>query len=191
MGFDRKSPFAMLVLVLLFATPIHAAEPPRVEPPRVERVEESLSPHEKLTIGEAEYIGIPALRTVFKARIDTGATTTSIFAINVEEFERDGKPWARFVVKNAEQKKDYPLELPVVGVAKIKKRGRAGETRRPEVELDLTMGEATRRLKVNLADRTGFEYPLLIGRDFLRGLALVDVAKKYTQKTPGAPEAEQ
>ena len=50
------------------------------------------------------------------------------------------------------------------------------------------MGEVTRLVEVNLADRTGFEYPLLIGRDFLRDVAVVDVSEKYTQATPGAPE---
>ena len=56
--------------------------------------------------------------------------------------------------------------------------------------LDLPMGKVTRLVEVNLADRTGFEYPLLIGRDFLRDVAVVDVTKKYTQATPGAPEPE-
>ena len=53
------------------------------------------------------------------------------------------------------------------------------------------MGDVTKRLDVNLNDRTGFEYPLLIGRDFLGGLALVDVTLKYTQETQGAPEEDK
>ncbi len=180
-----RLPFAAFVLILLFAMSLQAAEPPKVE-----RAAKNPAPTEKLVIGEAEHIGIPALDAVFKARIDTGATTTSIYAVDIQEFERDTKPWVRFVVKNAEQKKDYPLEMPVASVAMIKKRGVEGETRRPAVKLVLVMGDATRQVNVNLADRTGFEYPLLIGRDFLRGLAVVDVSKKYTQETPGAPGAK-
>jgi len=179
--------YIRLVLTLLvFGLPV-AASSQTADPPKVKRVESSTAAYEKLVIGEAEYVRIPVLDAVFKARIDTGATTTSIHATDIEMFERDGKPWARFVVKNPGLKKKYPLEMPVARIAKIKKRGEDGETERPAVELDLTLGEATKPVKVNLADRKGFEYPLLIGRDFLRGLAIVDVSKKYTQKTPGAP----
>ena len=87
------------------------------------------------------------------------------------------------MVKHPVKKKEYPLEKPVARIAQIKKRGEKGFTKRPAVELDLILGEVTKRVKVNLADRTGFEYPLLIGRDFLRGVALVDVSLKHTQQT--------
>jgi len=170
-----------LFVGMFFAAPLQA-----LDPPKVKRVGSSDAPSEKLLIGEAEYIGIPGIEAVFNARIDTGATTTSIFAIDIEEFERDGEPWARFVVVNTDKKKEYPLERPVSRVIQIKKRGVDGFTRRLAVAVDLTLGEVTRRVDVNLADRTGFEYPLLIGRNFLRGLAIVDVGKKYTQKTPGS-----
>ncbi len=183
MPLGKKPPFIPFLTFLLVAIASQAADPPKVE-----RVEASASSGEKLTIGEAEYIAVPAIDAVFDARIDTGATTTSIYATDVEEFERDGKSWVRFVVQNPDAEKEYPMELPVARVAMIKKRGQEGETRRPAVALDLIMGEVTRLVEVNLADRTGFEYPLLIGRDFLRDVAVVDVSKKYTQATPGAPE---
>ncbi len=188
MRLGKKLPFIPLItftMILCLATALQAADPPKVE-----RVGESVSLPDKLVIGEAEYIAVPAIDAVFDARIDTGATTTSIYATDVEEFERDGKPWVRFVVQNPDAEKTYPMELPVARIAMIKKRGQEGETRRPAVALDLTMGKVTRLVEVNLADRTGFEYPLLIGRDFLRDVAVVDVTKKYTQATPGAPEPE-
>ncbi|MCP3871147.1 MAG: ATP-dependent zinc protease [Gammaproteobacteria bacterium] len=173
-----KLNFVLVVFSSLFALQVQA-----VDPPKVERVINDNASHEKLVIGEAEYIDIPALKATFNARIDTGAATTSVFAANIEEFERDGKPWVRFTVMNPDQKKEYPLERPVARVARIKKRGEDGFTRRPAVAADLTLGKVTRQITVNLADRTGFEFPLLIGRDFLRGLAVVDVSKKYTQKS--------
>ena len=175
-----------VLAALVLASVAYAAEPPKVE-----RLVKGGVPAEKIMIGEAEYIGVPLTGSVFKARIDTGATTSSIFAVDVEEFERDGKPWVRFVVRNDDSKETFPLEAPVAGVAKIKKRGQEGFTRRPAVTLDLVMGDVTKKIKVNLADRTGFEYPLLIGRDFLAGLAVVDVTLSYTQKTPGAPTDDE
>ena len=52
---------------------------------------------EKLTIfGEAEYITIKPDNIRLKARIDTGATTSSIHATQIKIFERDGKKWVNF-----------------------------------------------------------------------------------------------
>ncbi len=175
-----------LLVILIWASAAVAADPPKVG-----RLSESGTPTEKIMIGEAEYIGIPLIGAVFKARIDTGATTTSIFATDVEEFERDGKSWVRFIVRNDDSGDTFPLEARVARVVEIKKRGQEGFTRRPAVAMDLVMGEMTKQVKVNLADRTGFEFPLLIGRDFLSGLAVVDVTLSYTQETPGAPTDEE
>jgi hypothetical protein len=171
---------AALPALILLASPLLAAEPVKVP-----RANGNAAPAGKVTIGAVEYVGIPALGDSFKARIDTGATTTSIYAVDVEEFERDGKPWVRFVVKHPEKKKEYRLERPVARVAKIKRRGRDGVIRRPAVELELVIGPIAKRVSVNLADRTGFRFPLLIGRDFLDGSAIVDVSLERTQPVPG------
>ena len=184
-GFWASSTIALLLAALLFPVPALA------EAPKVERVGDDTLPADKITIGNAEMVAVPLIDAVFKARIDTGATTTSIFAIDLEEFERDGEPWVRFVVRNDETDESYALEAAVTRVAEIKKRGEEGFTRRPAVSMDLVLGDVTRRIDVNLADRTGFEFPLLIGRDFLGGVALVDVTLSYTQQTPGAPEMDE
>lgn len=189
MNLSRRFVLSGAIALSLFLGGLGAAE--SAEAPEVKRLAKDLTPSDKVTIGEAEYVGIPLIDAVFKARIDTGATTTSIYAVDIEEFERDGKPWVRFVVKNDESKEEYPLEARVARVAEIKKRGEEGFTRRPAVSMDLVLGEATRSIKVNLADRSGFEFPLLIGRDFLSGIAVVDVTLSYTQKTPGSPKAEE
>jgi hypothetical protein len=170
-----------LFLFLLVIAPL-----PAVEPPSVERAGGESAPAEKLVIGEVEYVAIPLLDSVFAARIDTGAKTTAIYAVDIETFERDGKPWARFTIKNPHKDNEFPLEMEVARTARVKQEGRESE-RRMGVTLDLTIGEITKRLTVSLADRSGFEYPLLIGRDFLSGSAVVDVTRKFTQKTPGAP----
>ncbi len=175
--------FSLLIGLTPLAVPVLAADPPKVE-----RLSEKGPPPDKLVIGQAEWIAVPLTDSVFRARIDTGATTTSIFATDIEIFERDGKNWVRFVIQNTDPEAEFPMEAPVARIVPIKKRGVEGHTRRPAVEMDLVMGEATRKVEVNLADRTGFEFPLLIGRDFLKGLAVVDVTLKYTQKTPGAPD---
>ena len=169
-----------LILFVLGVTPLRA-----VEPPRVERAGSKSSAPEKLIVGEVEYVAIPVLDTVFQARIDTGAKASSIHAVDVATFERDGKPWVRFTIKNPCKNLEFPLEMEVSRTARIKQQGEDSE-RRNSVTLVVTLGDITREVDVNLADRSNFDYPVLIGRDFLKGTAVVDVAQQYTQKTPGA-----
>ena len=58
----------------------------------------------KIIIGETEMVRITPPQVTLKARIDTGATTTSIDARNITAFERDSKKWVKFsVIKGGER----------------------------------------------------------------------------------------
>ncbi len=54
-------------------------------------VEKPISSDSKIIVGSNEYVYVPSLKLTYKAKIDTGATTTSIHALDIKEFERDGK----------------------------------------------------------------------------------------------------
>ena len=176
---------ASLTVFVLVIAPLRADKPPQVE-----RAGSASAAPEKLIIGEVEYVAVPALDMVFRARIDTGAKASSIHAVDIETFERDGNPWVRFTIKHPDKNREIPLEMEVSRTARIKQQGQDSE-RRHSVPLVVTLGNITKELDVNLADRSNFEYPLLIGRDFLKGAAMVDVAQRYTQKTPGAPRGDK
>jgi hypothetical protein len=42
------------------------------------------------------------------------------------------------------------------------------------------LGQILSKIDVNLSDRTDFEYPLLIGRNFLMDNMIVDVSRHHT-----------
>lgn len=137
---------------------------------------------DKQVFGEVEMGQIPALSLRFPARIDTGARTTSLHATDVELFERDGKDWVRFRNDrsgNSVQNWEQPLKRMV----RIKRK-QGGIIERPVIELKVQIGDVIQRLEVNLADRSNFEYPLLVGRDFLQDLVIVDVSKRYIADQP-------
>lgn len=135
----------------------------------------------KQLFGEAEMSNIPALKLRLPARIDTGARTTSLHATQIELFERDGKNWVRFQSRNGA--KPMIQELPLKRKVRIKRKDK-GIVERPVVELKVQIGDVVQRLDVNLADRSHFEYPVLIGRDFLQDLVIVDVSKSYIADQP-------
>ena len=54
------------------------------------------------------------------------------------------------------------------------------DERRYVVRMWLTLGNTRSRVDVNLSDRTNFQYPLLIGRNFLTDSLIVDVSRHHT-----------
>eukprot|EP01156_Anaeramoeba_ignava_P011314 Anaeramoba_ignava/a482742_7.p1 GENE.a482742_7~~a482742_7.p1 ORF type:complete len:214 (+),score=9.91 a482742_7:59-700(+) len=135
----------------------------------------------KVTIGEVEYVFIPSLDIRLKARIDTGAKTSSIHAVEIKEFERDGEKWVKFKIldnnKNLIQK-----ALPLHRIVHIKQESDTKSDRRYVVNMKLKLGDLEQLVEVSLNDRSHLNYPVLIGRNFLRGLFVVDVSKKFLLK---------
>ena len=121
---------------------------------------------------------------MFHAKLDTGAKTTSINAINPEFFERDGQRWSRFSIMNKDNK-TVTIEAPVVREATIKRHFEQKQTR-PVIMLDICIGKVRKKEEVNLVDRSKLNYQLLIGRNFLKGDLLIDSASTYLL-TPDCP----
>ena len=135
---------------------------------------------DQIIIGAVEEVELPDYKVSLNARIDTGATTTSINAQNIKKFERDGKKWVKFEIHN-ESGKLVALEKPVTRMVNIKRHG-ADDQIRYAVKLKLKLGKVNTVSEVTLADRAKFTYPLLIGRSFLTDMAIVDVSKEFTTK---------
>ncbi len=129
-------------------------------------------------VGEVEYALVGTNGPLHKARIDTGATTTSVGFAEITPFERDGRKWVKFTVRDRITGQTYPFERPVVRTASIKRHG-AAPVERPVVKLQITIGEIAGDIEVSLADRDAFDYPVLIGRNFLDGNFVVDVGNRY------------
>lgn len=135
---------------------------------------------EQIIIGAVEEVQLPDQKISLNARIDTGATTTSINAQNIKKFERDGKKWVKFEIHN-EKGKLASIEKPVSRMVNIKRHG-AEDQIRYAVKLKLKLGKINIVSEVTLADRSKFTFPLLIGRSFLTDMAIVDVSKEFTTK---------
>jgi hypothetical protein len=130
-------------------------------------------------IGEVEYVTVNPSNIKFEARIDTGAKSSSLHVEDVQLIEREGKPYARFSLFNKKTNKMLTLERPLIRKVLIKQT--SGEVeRRLVVKLWLTLGKSKDEVDVTLSDRTGFEFPLLIGRNLLTDRAIVDVRLRHT-----------
>lgn len=137
----------------------------------------------KLLLGAAEWVWLKAAGKPLRARIDTGASTSSISSANIETFERDGKDWVRFQLIE-EGSPSVEIESRLLRTVKIRQASMEKGERRYVVRLPIQLGEFIEEAEFTLADRANMRYPVLLGREFLRDVAVVDVSKKYTQAKP-------
>jgi hypothetical protein len=135
-------------------------------------------------IGQAEYVTVLPANYRYQARIDSGATTCSMSALDIEQFERDGEKWVRFRLPipseeaGDELQKSDPMEYPISRIANIKRHG-AEDQIRPAVKMTVRLGRFEDRVEFTLTDRTKYEFPILVGRNLLEGHAVVDVSQSY------------
>lgn len=130
-------------------------------------------------VGAVEWARVEPAGLWLESRIDTGADTTSMHAEDIQLIEKDGKRYVSFVLIDALTGSRHPQELRLRRRVLIKQSD-GPDQRRYVVRMWVTLGEARSRIDVNLTDRTNFEYPLLIGRNFLIDTMIVDVSRHHT-----------
>ncbi len=146
---------------------------------------DTVSANSKHIIGATATLTITESGLSFPARIDTGAQSCSL---HVEKIEIKGESnirvrnvgkRARILLKDAKGKTEW-IEAIIAKAVRVKSSSlKTGEyDRRYKVRLTLQWKDVRKEVLVTLNDRTEMEFPLLIGRNFLRGDFLVDVAKK-------------
>ncbi len=139
-------------------------------------------------IGEVEPVTIVKAGLTLPARIDTGATTSSLDARDIQRFERDGKKWVRFMLVDRRSGKKVKIEGRLTRTVEITRHG-TGPQYRPVVKLKAILGQAELYREFSLTDRSAFTYPVLIGRNFLQGEFIVDVTRKNTT-TPMSEDSQ-
>jgi hypothetical protein len=137
-----------------------------------------LAAAQKWVVGWVEKVRIYPGNLVLHAKLDSGAEYSSLHAANLTQFERDGKTWARFELQDRESH-TVTLERPILRLATIKRHFLQSQ-KRPVIKLGICLGNFYRVTEVNLVDRSGFMYPMLIGRKFMEGAVAIDPASKYT-----------
>ncbi|SFU28696.1 RimK/LysX family protein [Halomonas korlensis] len=145
----------------------------------------------KVLVGRSEWVGLPDVGTYLKARVDSGANTSSLSATEITPFERDGEDWVRFKLGVNEEDVvvedvvDEWIEEPVVRRVRIIQA--AGEESRPVISLIMTLGSIREPVEFTLKDRSHLSYPVLLGRRFLLDISVIDVAQTYIHERPEFP----
>lgn len=139
------------------------------------------APKAHVVVGELEHIYLTPPNIALTARIDTGAKTSSLNALDMVEFERDGKAHVRFNIIDPKSGEKVEIIRRIVRHVKIKEHEGEAQSR-PIVKMRVRLGDLDQPIKMTLTDRSEFKNQVLIGRNFLRDYAIVDVSQKFKTK---------
>ncbi|NGX16643.1 RimK/LysX family protein [Wenzhouxiangella sp. XN24] len=135
----------------------------------------------KTIFGYVERVVISAEGLSLKARLDTGALTSSLDAHNIVRFRRGDARYVRFDVRDPATDEYVTLERPLVRNVRIRQH-EGPPVRRPVVRMRLCLGHLVREVEVNLTSRKQLIYPLLIGRSAMRSAVIVDPDLTFTSR---------
>ena len=131
-----------------------------------------------LVFGAVETLTLTQEDLALEARVDTGADISSLDARCIKEFHQDGRDWVTFQVVDRQSGASREISAPVTQYVKIKQHGRESQSR-PVVCLDIAMGPLANSTLFTLTDRSKFDHPVLLGRSYLEGRAIVDVSHDH------------
>ncbi len=148
-------------------------------------------------IGWREWVGLPDFGVPsIKAKVDSGARSSSLHAFGLKQFERDGTAFVRFQI--------HPVQRKTVGAVKVEAevlefrsiRTSSGKAElRPVVVTTLTLLGQTWPIELTLAGRDEMGFRMLLGRQAFRKRFLVDAARSFCGGKPEsrnrpAPESD-
>ncbi len=154
-------------------TPTQTEVPPRpkVPKPKLQTVDRS----GKVLLGRLEWVWLDALEQTLEAEVNTGMRNNLLYVSAFQVFERDGKDWVRFELVNSDQSQEAP-------VVRLTKFGGGGTIdKRPSIKTPVRMGSLVEEAEFLLTPGEKPSEVVVLGRNFLRDIAVVDVAQKHIQ----------
>ena len=139
-------------------------------------------------VGWREYLDLPDLGlSRIKAKVDTGARTSTLHAEDIEHFEEQGRERVRFLVHPLHRSDDVEVICTADVVDRRGVRSSIGH-RQHRVVIETTLAlspELVWPIEVTLTSRSDMRFRMLLGRTALRGHMLVDPGRSYL--TGGRP----
>ncbi|MEJ1223086.1 30S ribosomal protein S6--L-glutamate ligase [Sediminicola sp. 1XM1-17] len=121
-------------------------------------------------------MGIPAI----KARVDSGAKTSSIQATNTKVFTKGVQEWVKFEVNPLQDNRSFNMlcEARLVDRRTVKSSSGIAEERLV-IKTPVTLGSDTFDIELTLANRDTMEFRMLLGREALNDRYLVNPVESY------------
>lgn len=147
----------------------------------------------KIIVGSEEWCGLPELGIpAVKARVDSGAKTSSLHAFNIRSFKRAGESWVSYELHPIQHNRQVIVrcESKVFDRRMVKSSSGVAE-KRFVIKTTLNLSGQSWEIEVTLANRDSMGYRMLLGRAAMLGRILVDPSDKLLCGTVDAAEIEK
>jgi hypothetical protein len=139
-----------------------------------------------IVLGWREWLTLPELGVArLRAKVDTGARSSALHVDAQWRFHEGGVACVGFRLTLGRGASRYPVEAsaPISDEREVVDSG-GHRCRRVFVSTLLRVAGAERRVEINLADRRGMRFPMLLGRTALEGMFTVDPSCSYLHARP-------
>lgn len=176
-------PIAIAIAMLLFAAPLVAADASKDRP--AGKSAKATKQGDAPALREAGWLQSIRLEphgVRVTAKLDTGAKSSAIHATDVELFERAGVERVKFSLFQEHTDQDgtkVTYDLPVEGKVRIKRTSDKSPEERITVRLSFCIDGELMDAEFSLDDRSNLNYPVLLGREFLKHHFTVSSASTF------------
>lgn len=135
----------------------------------------------KILIGWSEWCQLPQLNLpAIKAKIDTGARTSSLHAFNITPFKQDGKDWVHFEMHPLQYNDSLVVQCkaPIVDERSVMSSNGSKE-HRYVITTPLKLGNEIWDIELTLSNRDPLRFRMLLGRAALQKHTLIDPNRRY------------
>lgn len=148
---------------------------------------------DKLIVGSEEWCSFSTLNIpAIKARVDSGAKTSALHAVNISAFEKDGEKWVKFDVNPLQNNGKTIIHCEAKMVDKrIVKSSSGSRESRYVIKTTLVLGETAWDIELTLTNRDSMGYRMLLGREAMGGRILVDPEKHFLLGQPTVEKLDE
>jgi ribosomal protein S6--L-glutamate ligase len=138
-------------------------------------------PQNKIILGSEEWcsfpeLGIPAI----KARVDSGAKTSALHAINISPFVKDGINWVKFDINPIQNNLKTVIHCEALLIDKRVVKSSSGfREQRYVIQTNINLGNEIWFIEMTLTNRDSMGFRMLLGREAMSGRILVDPQQQY------------
>jgi ribosomal protein S6--L-glutamate ligase len=144
----------------------------------------------KFLVGNREWCALPEMGVpAIKARVDSGAKTSSLHAFDISAFKRNSKDWVRFEIHPLQKNRRVKIQLEREIVDRRLVRSSSGESElRYVIKSTLSINGVDWPIELTLTNRDSMGYRMLLGREAMRGRMLIDPDEAYLLGHVGSKE---
>ncbi len=146
---------------------------------------------DKVIIGKEEWCSLPELSLpLVKARVDSGAKTSTLHAFNITVSEEGGKNFVTFDIHPLQKNQHLVRQCKAEVIDRRSIRNSGGNSeKRYVIRTKLCLGEQSYDIELTLTNRDEMGYRMLLGREAMQDRFLVDPGASFNVKQVSKDEA--